>query len=266
MKLIKFLKSRTFLANVILVVVIGVLGYFAVNSFLSSITDHGDVVVVPDLKTYDISEVEEVLGALELTYEILDSAEFTKVVPPGAVLDQYPGSGMEVKRGRSIKLTVNRLKPRLIEVPSVVEKTLRRAIYDIESKGFVVGELKYIPDLGKDVIIALEYKGKPIDEGQRLPKGEKLDLIVGMGLSNELVSAPVLSSLNLADAESKLLANSLNLGVVFWDDDISDSTAAKVYKQNPNGNQGLNIRMGASVDVWMTNDYTKIAVDTLHNP
>ncbi len=263
MKLLRFLSSKTFFANLVIALILAALGFWGVNSFLNNYTRHGENIEVPNLNGLALSEVKEVLEAQELYSEIMDSSEYDPGFPRGAVVAQYPEAGSQVKIGRVLKLTINPFFPRKIEFPNLIEKTKRRAIYDLESKGFVVGELKYVPYIGKDVVIDAKIEERSVEPGKKLSKGTTIDLILGQGLSDELILSPYLRWKTLDEAREYLLERSLNLGSVIYDEEISDSAAALVYRQNPGPSKMPVIRMGREVDIWLTNDYTKIANDSL---
>ncbi len=263
MKFIRFLKSKTFFANLILAALI--LGglFFGLNQFLASYSRHGENIKVADLNSLALSEVENILSENGLTYEVIDSSEYDPKFPRGSVVGQYPEAGSSVKVGRSIRLTINPFNPRKIEMPMLVEKTKRRAIYDLESQGFKVGELIYVPYIGKDVVIEVKIGDRSVMPGEKLNKGTTIDLVLGQGLSDELIPSPYLRWKTLEEAQDDLLARSLNLGSTIYDEDISDTAAALVYRQSPPPTLNPSIQMGREIDIWLTNDYTKIANDSL---
>lgn len=258
MKLIRFLRSKTFAVNAVIIVFVAIAGLYLLNGWLGAITDHGEVVVVPDLTTYSLEEVDETLTELSLSWEVLDSSEFDRSVPPGAVVGQYPDAGSEVKRDRTIKLTLNPLNERKLPLPDVLDIPNIDAAYRLESRGFNVGQIRYVPDIGKDNVLAVEVRGEEVEPGTLFEKGTTFDLVLGMGLSSERVSVPMLFGLKLDSARYILRSRMLNVGAVLFDEEVSDSTAAVVYKQTPQPTLDRVIRMGDAVDLWMTEDGTKV--------
>ena len=99
--------------------------------------------------------------------------------------------------------------------------------------------------------------------GTKLKKGTTVDLVLGMGLSDDLVRSPYLRWKSLAEAEEYIQLRSFNLGSVIYDEEITDSATALVYRQNPAPSKEPSIRMGREIDIWLTNDYTKIVNDSL---
>lgn len=262
-KLVAFLTSKTFLANVILAGLFFVLVFLGLKWWLGYTTHHGEKIPVPELNGYTLSEAEEELAKLALSYRVIDSSEYNPELPLGSVVAQYPLAGSHVKESREILLTINPFVAKKIELPNVIEKTLRRAVYDLESKGFQVGELIYKPDIAKDVILELQFQNETVEPGARFEKGTVIDLIVGSGLSKHRVSVPYLKFLTIDEAEFKIKSNSLNLGLIQFDEDITDSATALVYKQSPKASHKPVLRMGAIIDIWLTNDSTKIENDSL---
>jgi beta-lactam-binding protein with PASTA domain len=250
MKLIAFLTSKTFFANVILAAISLVALWFITIWGLRHYTRFGEEIVVPDLRTYSLDEVDHALGQRNLTWMVLDSSEYIPALPPGSVVNQYPEAGSTVKRLREIKLTLNPFAPPKIQLPDLVGKTRRRAIYNLESKGFVVGKLIYKPYLARDEVLDADVRGIPILPGEFFEKGTVVNLTLGSGLNDERVGVPFLVGLSLADATSKLSDYGLNIGAVLYDDGV-DTAEARVYRQYPKPTMEDVARQGSPVDLWL---------------
>lgn len=267
MKIFRFLLSKTFAANVLLAAMVLIVGYFLLRWSLSSLTHHNETIEVPDLAGLHMDDAATVLKESGLEMEILDSSEFNNSYDGHEVWVQYPRAGAQVKAGRPIRLTVNPVREPLIALPSLIEKTRRRAIFDLKSKGFIVGDLSYVPYIGKDVVVKVLLGKKEVAAGTYFPKGTRFNLVLGGGLSEEKVRVPNLARLTMDEAIESLMANSLNLGLAIWElppeATAADSLRAKVYKQVPGIDYALGLRMGAEVDIWLTTDSTKWPVDTL---
>jgi len=263
MKIIRFFKSKTFWANLIVAIILIALMLWGTTSALDVYTRHGENIKVPELNRLSYTEAQETLEELELEAVILDSAEFDPNFPRGSVLNQYPDAGSLVKKGREIRLTLNPLKPRKIVLPILIEKTKRRAVYDIESKGFKVGDLEYVPYIGKDVVVDIKVNGKSVKAGDRFEKGTVITLVLGQGLGDSRIKVPYLRWLTKEEADNKLLTYSLNLGAVVYDEEVTDTLAALVYRQYPGPTFKPSISPGQQIDIWLTNDHTKIPNDSL---
>lgn len=263
MKLFRFLKSKTFIANVVAVIIVCALLFWGLNAWLDSYTRHGDNIKVPNLQRLSFDEATEALAEKNLNYSILDTSEFNPDFPRGAIIGQYPGAGSDVKEGREIRLTLNRMKPRKIAIPDLIEKTKRRALYDLRSTGFEVKELEYVPYLGEDVVVEVKVNGRSVDPGDKFDKGTAVTLVLGQGLGDVRIKMPYLRWLTFEEARQELLSESLNLGSVRYDEEVEDSAAALVYRQYPNPSTEPSVNIGAEVDLWLTTDHTKIPNDSL---
>lgn len=265
MKLIHFLKSKTFFANLLVAVLLLALLFWAFNSWLFSYTRHDKNIEVPSVYRLSTVEADNILTSLELEFEVLDSSEYDPDFPKGAIIAQYPDSGSSVKPGRLILLTINPLQAKKIELPQLVEKSKRRAIYDLESKGFKVGEIEYVPDIGKDVVVNVKINAELVKAKTAYEKGTVVNLVLGAGLGNQKVRVPYLKRLTREEAEAKLLKFSLNRGAISYDEEITDTATALVFDQNPSASLLPFLYQGQQVDIWLTNDYTKLPLDTLEH-
>ena len=263
MKLIRFFKTKLFWTNILLIIAVLALLFWGMAFWLNSYTRHGETQEVPDFSRMAFTEAEVLADQAKLKLMVLDTSEYTSDFPRGSIIDQYPAPGAQVKQGREIKLTINREKARKIELPELIEKTKRRAIYDLESKGFKVGELSYVPYIGKDVVVKVKIGGEEVESGNRFEKGTIVNLVLGQGLSATKIMVPYLRFLNAEEARKKILGASLNLGSVIYDEEVVDSTKALVYRQSPSPSLRPVIYMGSEVDIWLTEDHTKIPNDSL---
>jgi len=262
-KIFSFLKSKTFVANGVLAILFFVVLIVGTQFFLRSCTHHGEAIRVPKLNGLSLSEAEVLLLDADLEFRVIDSAEFDPNIPLGAVIDQYPAEGASVKSGRQILLTINPFTVHKIELPNIIDKTLRRAVYDLESKGFVVGERIYKPDLARDVILGMKVGENDAQPGDKHVRGTVVNLIVGTGIGDERIVVPYLRWLTAKEAKAKLIALSLNSGLTIYDDEVTDTLIALVYKQTPGPTHEAVLPLGATIDLWLTNDSTKIPNDSL---
>ena len=148
---------------------------------LGFITDHGDYVRVPDLKGKTLDSVAIELDKLELKYVVLDSGNYNPNYKTFSVLDQQPKFDSKVKEGRKIYLTINSADFKMVEVPNVIRTTIRQARKSLESLGFVIGEIEYIDDIGKDEVISFSFQGKDLTPGDTLKKTSVIDFKLGNG-------------------------------------------------------------------------------------
>ncbi len=263
MSFFRFLVSKHLWLSVLAMVIIVVGLIWGTLKWLNHFTLQDVTITLPNLQTFSLSEAEDTLEALGLRFDVVDSSDYFPDYPRSSVIDQFPEAGVAVKPNRRISLTLNARDFKKVPVPDVIEKTRRRALYDLESKGFVVGKLEYVPYIGKDVVVGISHKGSELILPVELMQGSTIDLIIGMGLSSERVRVPYLKNLSMDDAREKLNAFSLNVGAVVYDDELGDTASAFVYRQSPAPSWEPRLRMGGNVDLWMTDDQNKLAIDSL---
>ncbi|MEM9679810.1 MAG: PASTA domain-containing protein [Bacteroidota bacterium] len=181
MSLIKFLTSKTFLKQIVLAIVALVVLCFFLLKWLNATTNHNEFVVVPDLKGKSLETVSIELEDNDLVMEIQDSANYNPNYPRYSVIDQDPAAGSQVKENRKIYLTLNPSGYRKVSVPNLEQRTLRQAKPTLEALGFKVGELTYVDNIGKDVVLSISHKGKKINAGTKLPLTSTIDLVLGNG-------------------------------------------------------------------------------------
>jgi eukaryotic-like serine/threonine-protein kinase len=257
MSFFRFLISKVFLINLVVAAFILGIGAWAVLSFLDSYTLHGQTVTVPDLKGYEVQELEGILADRGLRFVIIDSIYDNKN-KPGVVIDQEPKPNFQVKNNRMLYLTINASIPPKVKMPELVDLSLRQAVATLETAGLKVGELKYVPDMAHNAVLSQEFKGKEIAAGTMVVKGSAIDLILGQGLSNELVNIPDLRNMTTSEAIAALYSSSLNIGSIVKDETVKDSLQARVFRQKPAFSYDAVINVGSSVDIFITQSPEKL--------
>ncbi|MDA7727935.1 PASTA domain-containing protein, partial [Flavobacteriaceae bacterium] len=111
-----------------------------------------------------------------------DSSNYNPNYPKGAVIEQDPLEGSQVKEGRKIYLILNPSAYRTVAVPDVIRRTFRQAKPSLEAVGFQIGAKIYRNDLGKNEVLQLRHNGQIIEAGTMLPKTSKIDLVLGNGV------------------------------------------------------------------------------------
>ncbi|EIA08324.1 PASTA domain-containing protein [Flavobacterium frigoris] len=181
MSLRKYLSSRVFLIQVFLaVLIIAVLGYLFMH-WLTFTTDHGNEITVPNLSKLTEEQVEEKLDDLDLSYVLLDSLDYKSDYPKYSVVQQDPLPGEKVKVGRKVYIKINSSGFSSVKVPDLIEKTYREASPTLRALGLEEGTITYVPNLGKDMVLEMRYKGRNIKAGDKVLKSSKIDLVLGDG-------------------------------------------------------------------------------------
>lgn len=181
MNFFRFLFSFVFLRQIGLAFLASILVLMMIFYGLDTITQNNDHVVVPNIEYLAYDDLPAILAENELRVAVLDSAKFNVNYPPFAVIEQNPKAGSEVKRGRKIYVTLNPSGYRKLKVPDVIQITKRNAETRLIAVGFEIGELLYRDNIGKDMVLEIQFQGEKIAPGMSLPKTSKIDLVLGNG-------------------------------------------------------------------------------------
>lgn len=263
MSYLKFIRTRTFFVHFALAAISALLVLWIGFKLFGLYTQHGVTVPVPDFAGKSVFDLDGFVNGKEVRYEIIDSIYDPKQ-KPGVILRQDPDKNTEVKKGRVIYLYVTSVLPPQIEMPKLVDRSLRQAIAMIESYGLVANQPTFVADPCKNCVLKQLFNGKEIAPGTKIKKGSKIDLLVGKGTTSETVTLPDCIGLTFCDAKNKLLAAALQVGNVIVDKTIGDTCEAFVYRQTPMPAREREIGTGAKVDLYVTDDKSKI--DEEHKP
>lgn len=255
--LLQFLKSKTFLKHLAIYIVSITMIFWLVFSWLKATTNHGEVVVVPDFSGLGLKELDKFVSDKNLRYLVIDSIYDIKA-KKGVVVRQEPEANAEVKEGRTIYLYVTSVMPPTIQMPKLIDRSLRQAAAMITTFGLRLGKTKFVPDQCANCVLEQMVKGKKIAPGANIEKGTIVDLIVGKGLSDEEVGVPCLYGLSRKEALAKLAESSLSIGAVSFDIP-KDSSSGRVYRQIPSCGKESMINMGGTIDLYFTSDKNKLA-------
>lgn len=177
----KYITSRVFLAQLLAALaIVAVLAYLFFH-WITFITNHGDEITVPNLSKLNPEQVEEKLDELDLDYQIIDTVDYRSDFPKLTVVEQEPTSGSKVKGGRTIYIKLNASTFTKVAVPDLIEKTYRQAVPTLKAVGLQEGSIKYVPYLGKDMVLEMWINGKKIKAGEKVLKNTKVDLVLGDG-------------------------------------------------------------------------------------
>lgn len=243
-----------------LAIIVGVL--LVIFIYLYFFTRHGQSYPIPDFRGLNQVESAKLAKKFRLRTEVVDSV-FIVTKKPGTVIEQSPAAGLHIKQNRKIFLTINARNPKKVDMPDILNLTLRQAKAILDQKGINIGTLTFVPDIAVNNILKQKMNGKDILPGTMVPKGSKVDLVLGRGMGSERTGLPLLVGLKLYDARNLLIDASLNLGQVNFDETIKnykDSLDAMVYSQYPAYYEETPIYFGAKVDLWLTLNESRIPV------
>ncbi len=266
MDFFRFLISKTFLRHLLLAAAVGLIIILVTLVWLRLYTHHGQAISVPNLTGLTFDEAGEVVSSRKMSIEVLDSIYATDM-PRGTVVKQNPPPNSKVKVRRRIFVTMNAVNPEKVFMPNLVSLSDRQAMLALENAGLELGEISYKPDFAVNSVLQQKTDGSVIEEGTLIEKGSRIDLVLGMGLSNETTGVPDLQLLDLAAAKAAISNRLLNFGLATYDQSVKnkeDSLNAWVYRQNPDYDGFSRVKKGMEVFVWLTVDSTLLPVtDTI---
>ena len=148
---------------------------------LDLFTHHGEKIEVPSVVGKSLYDAEQLLQSRDLLAMVSDST-YDKYAAPGAVLEQSPKAGYEVKGGRVIYLTLNYVGEPMAKLPDVVSHgSLREAEALLKSLGFKLTPHKLVMGSPKDLVLGVKQGGRDVYAGEMIPNTRMLTLVVGGG-------------------------------------------------------------------------------------
>jgi beta-lactam-binding protein with PASTA domain len=266
MDFLRFLISKKFFRHLGLAAALGLIIVLSILLWLRIYTHHGQAILVPNLAGLTEDEVMDVTTSRDLRYEIVDSV-FSSEMPRGTVIKQNPRASSRVKKNRRIFLTMNAVNPEMVSMPQLVGLSIRQARLALQNAGLGLGEIKYRPDYAINNVLQQMHGDSVINEGTEIKKGEVINLVLGMGLSNETTRVPDLGGLGQEAAREVITDYFLNIGAVTFDESVKsyeDSANAFIWRQYPEFDEFRRMNMGMEVDIWLSIDSTLLPVtDTL---
>ena len=153
--------------------------------FLASWTNHGEEIMVPEVKGLTYIQASYALENSGLRIEISDSVYDTSVAP-GTVIESWPKSGSLVKAERKIYVTVSAFSSKMIEIGKPVEGvSVRQAVSYLNARGINAIRFKNVPSEFPDLVMSATYESRPILVGTNLPIDATVVLEVGVPLDPE---------------------------------------------------------------------------------
>lgn len=182
---ISFLKiiKHPFVINIGIAIVLTLVLIWGALKGLDIYTQHGQAVVVPDVKGLSLQEAETFFQNNGLSYSVIDSVH-SKSVKPGSIVEVSPEAGSKVKEGRIIYVTINAFSAQTASIPDVTDMSFRQAQALLAAQGFTSIEIAYVQGQYKDLAIGVEANGRRLNEGDKVPLTTPLLLKVSSGDSS----------------------------------------------------------------------------------
>lgn len=245
--------------NLFLIVVIMLALAISAHLLMQLATRHGARCTVPDFSGIALDDAEQLAKKHDLELHINDSL-FVPAYEGGIILDQLPKGGVEVKPGRTVYITINSFRQKMVPVPYVASRSLRQAKNMLEIAGLEIKELIYRPDMATNYVLEEFYERQQIlaDSHIEAEMGSGITLYVGVEPSENNTFVPQVVGLSLHDAKARLWESGLNVGKVIYEEGINllNQKQALVYAQSNPAEQGL--ALGTPVDLMLTLDLDRV--------
>lgn len=246
-----FLIKKKFYINFGLSILLTFLLFFIVLQFIKVYSNHGDTYVLPDFSGKTLAELENERFDRLYEFIVIDSI-YDMHNPKGSVVIQNPPAGSVVKEHRKVYVTLVAYSTEKVEMPDLIDLSLRQAVNSLRSKGLKVNDLQYVEDFAGNAVLEQLYEGEVIGAGTIIEKGSGIDLVVGIGQDN-LAPVPFLIGLQLADAVDAINKASFNVGNIYFLDG-EDQGHARVYRQSPSWDAERQLYKGSSMDISLRSD------------
>ena len=207
---------------------------------LDRYTNHSVKIQVPNLKGFQLSEIDDSLKLLELEYKIRDSV-FSDEYPMGMIIQQDPlphslDFPNYIKPYRTIYLTIVKKQDFYKIIPDLLSNVTSKNIgkSKLEALGFKV-ELEVKNHKDKDKVLELRFEDEILKKGEKLLKGSTIKLIFGSGDKGKPIELPDFKGMNIYLALQKANEIGLDLEVHYYDSvfNLKDSNFDVIYSQYP---------------------------------
>ena len=223
-------------------------------------TRHGARRTVPDFSGVKLDQAQRMARKCDLKLHISDSL-FVPAYEGGIVLDQLPEGGVEVKPGRTVYITINSFRQKMVPVPYVAGRSLRQAKNMLEIAGLEIDELVYRADMATNYVLDEYCDGRPVAATSKIEAelGSGVTLYVGVEGGYGTTVVPRLVGFPLKEAKGRLWELGLYVGKVDFDEVINllNQKDARVYIQHPTAERRAGL--GSRVDLRLTLDEKKLA-------
>lgn len=253
-KFFNYLATPDFRKQAIIAFTVVVILVFTLFISLRFYTRHAEGKPVPNFKGLNIEKAVELLKQEGFRYQI-DSV-FILDKPAGLVTEQDPDANTNVKENRMIYLTIVSSQTPDVILPDIADKTFIEVKAMLTNYGLKLGDTSYQSDIAKDAVLSFSYAGQKLKVGQKIPKGSRIDLVLGDGYGASEVDLPNLVGLTLGEARFSLKGASLTLGDLNYEGVIRDSANAIIKRQYPEyGLDSINkVGIGTRINLVLSNE------------
>ena len=177
----KFYKNHKILSNLLIMLLMSILIVLIISRLTNYITFHGQEYDLPDFVGMD-DEQMKLFEKEENTYNytfVINDCVFVPDKKGGTVLSQDPAAGSKVKKRRKVYLSVVAMSMPNVEMPNLVDLSLRQAENMLKSNDLELGQVIYKASKYPNAVLDQRYKGRIVEAGTVVPYKSKITLIVG---------------------------------------------------------------------------------------
>lgn len=176
-RVIAFVKWHPVLFNFIAIIITFVVLVWLLGVvFLGIWTNHGDTVIVPQVKGLPVGIASNAL--INDGFEVELDSIYDLNSQPGIVVEQSPHEGAKVKDGRTIYLRYVCYTPKMVKVPHYDSRSERSVKTELQSLGITNITVKYVPASNPNVL-GLRYNGLLLRPDDEVPVGASITMEVG---------------------------------------------------------------------------------------
>ena len=153
----------------------------SVSVFTKVISMHGQEYATPDFIGKTLSELEDFEkhdNKHHFRLEIIDSMFLPNQIP-GTILNQDPLPDSKIKKNRKIYLTIVAYTAPKVEMPNLLDLSLRQAENMLQSNNLKLGQVIYKESKFNNAVLEQRYKGRIISAGATVPYASSITLVVG---------------------------------------------------------------------------------------
>lgn len=226
-----YLKTKSFRNTIILaigsVIVVALIAFYSLGYY----TRHGSGIPVPKVTGMQIDKALNLLK--DQGFGVSIDSVYVLDETPGSVVEQDPDAGTNVKENRVIYLKIVKNLAPNVSLPEVEQTPYISAVATLSNSGLKVGDTTYKPDIARNLVLEVHFGGQPIKAGTKIPKGSKVDLVLGDGAGASEVDIPDLINQDLDAARFVVKQSGLVMGNITYQGTITDSTNVVVVGQIP---------------------------------
>ncbi|MBF8982197.1 Stk1 family PASTA domain-containing Ser/Thr kinase [Lutibacter sp. B2] len=162
-------------------------------------------VKVPNIVGLSIDEAKRDLLNVGFKVELSTEVNSTKY-EKGYVISQDPSAGINRKKGYPVKVTISK-GPKLIEVPTLINKNINEMDVLLDNKGLKEGQVKYqYSSLPIGIIIDQNPNAR-----EQVTEGTEIDLFVSQGPETKVILMPNLVGESFENAKKTIETSGLVL-------------------------------------------------------